>query len=106
MWRFVFLFVITVPAFGQDADMTFSEAYAQYQSYVQAGNLDEALPYAKLAYELGEKAYGPDHKNTAGLTYNYGTTLLETGHYDEAAEVLEIAYRRYEKAYGKKSRWN
>ena len=101
MWRFVFLFVITVPAFGQDADMTFSEAYAQYQSYVQAGNLDEALPYAKLAYELGEKAYGPDHKNTAGLTYNYGTTLLETGHYDEAAEVLEIAYRRYEKAYGK-----
>ena len=101
MWRFVFLFVITVPAFGQDADMTFSEVYAQYQSYVQAGNLDEALPYAKLAYELGEKAYGPDHKNTAGLTYNYGTTLLETGHYDEAAEVLEIAYRRYEKAYGK-----
>ena len=101
MWRFVFLFVITVPAFGQDADMTFSEAYAQYQSYVQAGNLDEALPSARLAYELGENAYGANHKNTAGLTYNYGTTLLETGHYDEAAEVLEIAYRRYEKAYGK-----
>ena len=101
MWRFVFLLVITVPAFGQNAGMTFSEAYAQYQSHAQAGNLDEALPYARLAYELGEKAYGPDHRNTASLTYNYGTTLLETGHYDEAAEILEIAYERYEKTYGR-----
>ena len=103
MWRFVFLFVITVPAFGQDADMTFSEAYAQYQSHAQAGNLDEALPYARLAYELGEKAYGPDHKNTASLTYNFGRTLLETGHYGEAGGILEIAYKRYEKTYGKNS---
>lgn len=101
MWRSVFLLVITVPAFAQDADMTFSEAYAQYRSHAQAGNLLEALPYAKLAYELGEKAYGPDHRNTASLTYNYGTTLLETGHYDEAAEILEIAYERYEKTYGR-----
>ena len=104
MWRSVFLLpflVITDPAAGQDADMTFSEAYAQYQSHVQAGNLDEALPYARLAYELGEKAYGPDHRNTAGLTYNYATTLLETGHYAEAAEILDIAYRRYEKTYGR-----
>ena len=103
MSRSVFLLVITVPAFGQHADMTFSEAHAQYQSSVQAGNLDEALPYARLAYELGEKAYGPDHKNTASLTYNYGRTLLETGHYGEASEILEIAYKRYEKTYGKKS---
>ena len=103
MWRYVLVLVITVPAFGQDADMTFSQAYAQYQSHAQAGNLDEALPYAKLAYELGEKTYGPDHKNTAGLTYNYGTTLLETGHYGEASKILEMAYRRYEKTYGKKS---
>ena len=95
------LLFMTVPALGQDSDMTFSEAYAQYQSHVQAGNLDEALPYAKLAYELGEEAYGPDHRNTASLTYNYGTTLLETGHYDEAAEILEIAYERYEKTYGR-----
>ncbi len=102
MWRSVLLLIaFTVPAFGQDADMTFSEAYAQYQSHAQAGKLDEALPYAKLAYELGEQAYGPDHRNTAGLTYNYGTTLLETGHYDEAAEILEIAYKRYEKTYGR-----
>ena len=101
MWRSVFILVITVPALAQNADMTFSEAYAQYQSHAQAGNLDEALPYAKLAYELGEVAYGPDHRNTASLTYNYGTTLLETGHYGEAAEILEIAYRRYEKTYGR-----
>ena len=101
MWRLVFLLAITVPAFGQDADMTFSEAYAQYQTHAQAGNLDEALPYAKLAYELGEVAYGPDHRNTALLTYNYGNALLETGHYGEAAEILEIAYGRYEKTYGR-----
>ena len=104
MWRSVFLLLfISVPAFGQDADMTFSEAYAEYQAHAQAGNLDEALPYARLAYELGEAAYGPDHRNTAGLTYNYGTTLLQTGHYDEAAEILEIAYGRYEKTYGRNS---
>ena len=101
MWRSVLLLVITVPAFGQEADMSFSDAYAQYQAHAQAGNLDEALPYAKLAYELGEVAYGPDHRNTASLTYNYGTTLLETAHYDEAAEILDIAYRRYEKTYGR-----
>lgn len=103
MWRSVFLLAITVPAFSQDADMTFSEAYAQYQSYVQIGNLDEALPYAKLAYQLGETTYGSDHKNTASLTYNYGRTLLETKHYVEAADILKIAYKRYEKIYGKKS---
>ena len=102
MWRSVFLLLfMTVPALGQDADMTFSEAYAQYRSHARAGNLDEALHYARLAYELGEKAYGPDHRNTASLTYNYGTTLLETGHYDEAAEILEIAYGRYERTYGR-----
>lgn len=101
MWRLVFLLAITVPAFGQDADMTFSEAYAQYQTHAQAGNLDQALPYAKLAYELGEVAYGPDHRNTALLTYNYGNALLETGHYGEAAAILEIAYSRYEKTYGR-----
>lgn len=102
MWRSVFLFLfMTIPALAQDADMTFSEAYSQYQSHAQAGNLDEALPFAKLAYELGEKAYGPDHRNTASLTYNYGTTLLETAHYDEAADILEIAYRRYEKTFGR-----
>ena len=102
MWQSVFLLLLmTIPAFAQDVDMTFSEAYAEYQSHVQAGNLDEALPYARLAYELGEKAYGPDHRNTAGLTYNYGTTLLETGHHQEAAEILDIAYRRYEKTYGR-----
>ena len=102
MWRFVFLLVaITAPAFGQDADITFSEAYARYQTHAQAGDLDEALPYARLAYELGEEAYGPDHRNTASLTYNYGTTLLETGHHDEAARILKIAYRRYERTYGR-----
>ncbi len=104
MRRSVFLLallVVTVPALARDADMTFSEAYAQYQSHAQAGNLDEALPYARLAYELGEKAYGPEHRNTASLIYNYGTALLETRHYDEAAEILEIAYRRYEKTYGR-----
>ena len=101
MWRSVFLLVFAVPAFGQDADMTFAEAYAQYQSHAQAGNLDEALPYARLAYELGEAAYGPDHKNTASLTYNYGTTLLATGHYEEAAQILEIAFGRYEEIYGR-----
>ena len=101
MWRFVLLFLITAPAFGQNADMTFSEAYAQYQAHAQAGNLDEALPYARLAYELGEAAYGADHRNTASLTYNYGYALLETGHYDEAVEILEIAYGRYEKVYGR-----
>ena len=103
MWRSVLLLAIAVSASGQDADMTFSDAYAKYQSLAQAGDLDGALPYARLAYELGEKAYGPDHRNTARLTYNYGRTLLETGHYDEAASILEIAYGRYEKSFGARS---
>jgi tetratricopeptide (TPR) repeat protein len=103
MWRCVFLLVITSPAVGQASDTTFSEAYEQYQFSVRAGKLDEALPYAKLAYELGEKVFGSDHKNTASLTSNYGRTLLETKHYEEASQILEIAYEQYEKIYGKKS---
>ena len=42
MSRSVFLLVTTVPAFGQDANMTFSEAHAQYQSHAQATRDDTA----------------------------------------------------------------
>lgn len=103
MWKYVFLLLVTCSAFAQESTMTFPEAYAEYQSFAAGASAYEALPYAKLAYELGEPLYGSDHENTAILAYNYGSTLLETNHYAEAEKILAIAYDQYQKIYGKKA---
>jgi len=104
MWRYIFFnILIATSVAAETAEITFSEAYQLYQSAAGKGDLIKALPYAKIAYELGDKSLGSDHENTAKLALNYGQALLRTGDKEKASQILEIAQKGYEKNYGRKS---
>ncbi len=93
---------IATPALADKADdkKAFRTAYKSYQQAAAAGEVDDALKFARQAYEYGEKVYGPDHKNTAALTLNYGRLITKD---KEALPIFKLAVKRYEKVYGKKS---
>lgn len=104
MWRYIFFnIIIAASVSAENAEMTFSEAYQLYKSAASEGNLVKALPYAKIAYELGDKSLGPNHENTARLALNYGQALLKADNKKEASQILEIAQKGYEKNYGRNS---
>ena len=90
------------PSLADQADdkKTFRTAYKAYQQAAAAGEVDDALKFARQAFDYGEKVYGPDHKNTAALTLNYGRLITKD---KEALPIFKLAVKRYEKIYGRDS---
>lgn len=62
-----------------------------------AGRHDEALPLARRAVELSEKAHGADHPALASQLYNLGAVLLEKKENGEAERVFRRAVGLAEK---------
>ena len=99
--RFVFAVMFAVAA-GASNQQDFDRAYSKYTELLQAGETEQAIPYAKQAMQLGEKVYGKSSENAAKLTFNYGR-LLAQHRRREARNVLNRTVNRYEKVYGKNS---
>jgi len=66
----------------------------------QDGKYDEALPLAKRALELRERALGPDHEMVQGALLNLAEIYTVTTKYGEAQKLVERLLRTYEKTVG------
>ena len=97
--HFVLAVMFAVAAGASDQE-DFDRAYSKYTELLQAGETEQAIPYAKQAMQLGEKVYGKSSENAAKLTFNYGR-LLAQHRRREARNVLNRTVNRYEKVYGK-----
>lgn len=62
---------------------------------------DEALPLAKRALELREKALGRDHDLVGEALYNLANLYLVKKRYDESEPLFRRLLPIYEKRYGK-----
>ncbi len=90
--------------FSDDALVqSFNQAYQAYNEFEQQGDLENSLPQAKTALELGEKILIANDEELAILTYNYASNLLQLNQYAEAEPVLRKSLQRYEIFYGKDS---
>jgi CHAT domain-containing protein/Tfp pilus assembly protein PilF len=66
----------------------------------QAGRYEEAIPLARQALELREKALGPDHPDVAQALNNLAALLHEKGDYEGAEPLCRRALAIREKALG------
>lgn len=64
------------------------------------GKYDEALPLAKRALELRERALGPDHEIVQGALLNLVEIYTAKKKYGEAEKLVERLLRTHEKAAG------
>ena len=65
-----------------------------------AGEYDEALPLAKRALAIREKALGPDHPQVATSLVNLALLYDKKGDYAQAESLYQRALMIYEKALG------
>jgi tetratricopeptide (TPR) repeat protein/CHAT domain-containing protein len=72
----------------------------QIMQLYQSGNYAEALPLAKHAVALTEKAYGPNHPNVATALNNLASLYGTQGRYAEAEPLYKRALAVREKALG------
>lgn len=98
------LVLLIANAWANDNSVSdFNQAYRKYNTFVENNEWAQALPYARKAYELGEKLHGAENKNVAALAYNYGLNLKNVGQDDEAIIMLEQTLELYKKVYDKNS---
>ena len=64
------------------------------------GKYDEALPLAKRALELRERALGPDHEMVQSALLNLAEVYTAKTKYGEAQKLIERLLRTYEKTVG------
>lgn len=74
---------------------------AQVAKLYNQGKYDEALPLAKHALELGEKASEPDQLSIVGHLRNLAEIYIAQKKYEAATPVYRRALGIYEKKYGK-----
>lgn len=74
---------------------------AQVAKLYNQGKYDEALPLAKRALELGEKAAEPDQLSIVGHLRNLAEIYIAQKKYEAAMPVYRRALAIYEKKYGK-----
>ncbi|MCL2914243.1 energy transducer TonB [Shewanella corallii] len=106
------LAIATLPCIVQ-AETSFSDVYAAYQSAVENSDAAEQLKQAKLAFELGKAKFGESHINSANLAMNYANAIKLPQNYDartasdstlpQTSDLLEYVVEVYEKEYGEES---
>ncbi len=87
------------PVVAADKGKDFQLAYRSYQQHIEANNLEQALPAAEDAYNLGSRLYGRKSLNAAKLAINYATLLNDTGEFKRARRVLKGKLKTMEEAY-------
>ena len=63
------------------------------------GKHRKAVPLAREALNIREKALGPDHPRTATTLHNLASLLNALGAYDEAKPLYERAFEAYKRVY-------
>src|SRR5438067_4272624 len=87
---------------GQSPELTESkELNSQVIKLFGEGKYKEALPVAKRALELREKALGPTHADLIPLLINLGELYNVTKHAAQARSSFEQALTIAEQSYGK-----
>jgi TonB family protein len=88
----------------QDADLeALFKAYDNYDRLHQSGQVEESLPEARTAFELGRKLFGMQSEDTANLAFNYAFNLSEVGDYDTGQVVWLETLDSFERVYGDNS---
>ncbi|MCL1037604.1 TonB family protein [Shewanella submarina] len=104
--------IATLPCTVQ-AETSFSDAYAAYQSAVENSDAAEQLKQAKLAFELGKAKFGESHINSANLAMNYAKAIELRENFSirnasgeeflKPSELRALALGIYEAEYGKEA---
>ncbi len=76
------------------------EAHQQGLTLKEAGRYEQAIPFYRVALELGEREFGPDHPTTATPLNNRAALYHEQGRYEAAEPLFKRALAIYEKALG------
>ncbi|HLL74454.1 MAG TPA: tetratricopeptide repeat protein [Pyrinomonadaceae bacterium] len=76
---------------------------AQVVRLYAEGKYDEALPLARRALKIREKALGRDHQLTAAAAVNLAEQYWAKGKYDEAEPLLRRVLPAFEKASGEEA---
>ena len=87
------------PVAAADKGKDFQRAYRSYQQHIEANNLEQALPAAEDAYNLGSRLYGRKSLNAAKLAINFATLLNDTGEFKRARRVLKGKLKIMEETY-------
>ncbi len=88
---------------GKEAEIALQEASGLNEEVVKlyrAGKYDEAIPLAKRALAIYEKALGADPPSTAGSLNNLATLYDSKGDYAQAELLYRRALAIYDKAFG------
>ena len=91
---------------SQEANMQSPEAAevkklnAEVVKLFNEGKFDEALPVAKRALKISEKAFGSNHPIVADIRTNLAELYVEKRQYDEAEANYKRILSIYEKAFG------
>ena len=78
-----------------------SKLAAQVVDLYSKGRYDDALPLARRALDLREKALGPDHPLVGEALYNLASLQLGKKNYDDAQSLYKRTLKIFEKAYGR-----
>src|SRR5882672_4833709 len=101
--RFVPLFLVLLMADGntlsQDVQQV-GKLSEQIQTLYKEGKYDEAIPIAKQALEIREKALGPEHPSTATSLNSLAVLYVSMGAYAKAEPLYQRALKIKEKALG------
>ena len=76
---------------------------ADVMKLYREGKFAEAIPPAKRALEIREKALGKDHQQVAQAANNLGTIYVRSGEQEKAESLFKRALKIYEKALGAES---
>jgi tetratricopeptide (TPR) repeat protein len=74
-------------AHSQSAELM--DAYNRYSELYTQGRYQEALPFAKKAFELSEEEFGPDNPTIATLLNNLASLYRAQGKYAEAEPLYQ-----------------
>jgi len=97
----VSLALITAGFFPQTYGASVSENYKQYQLASAQGNTQQALYYAKAAFEQGLTAYAQDPENRLNLSYNLALAYANAGDTEQAVEQFNDVVSQSESVFGK-----
>jgi len=102
---------MSVQATGNYSKSDFNKAYKQYQTAVEAQDLDVGLVAAEKTLEIGTELFGPDDSTTALLTFNHAQIffLKQTklsrglGDFEKSEKLFKDTLAMYETIFGKDS---
>ena len=94
----VALFLWPATVFGQSPELT--DAYNRANELYAEGRYQEAIPFAKEALRLSERAFDPAHQNTSLMLHNFALFYDAQGRYAAAESLYKRTLDLSEKTPG------